>query len=369
MTGRWRDFNIFLPISVVVLLGLGSLMLYSATAQGTFAGLGMVQRHLLNIAVGMVLALLIAVTDYRALLALARPAYLLVLLLLGAVLLSGIVRSGAQSWIALGTRTIQPSEPAKVLLIIALAAFFARFEDTTRPWRLFIGSLLLTAIPLGMIFLQPDLGTAVVVGLIWLGMAFVAGVRWYQLLLLLVLAIPAAYLGWTRVLDPEQRERLLIFIDPLGYDPTLQHGAWNIIQSLNAIGNGGLLGAGWQQGPIAQSGLLPVQYSDFIFAVVSEELGFVGASLLLLFQGIVLWQAISIAATARDLFGRLLAVGVTSMLLAHLLINAGMNMSIMPVTGLPMPFISYGGSFTVTTLLAMGLLQSVALYRRRLVLS
>lgn len=368
MTRRWRDLNLFLPISVLVLLALGVLAVRSATAQGIFAGTGMFERHLINLAVGLALAGIVAFTDYQALRALTWPLYLLLLLLLGLVLMIGAVRSGAQSWLVLGTRTVQPSEPAKLLLVIVLAAFFARFDDRRGSWGVLLGSLLLTGLPLGMIVVQPDFGTAIVVATIWLGMAYAAGVRWYQLLLLFALALPVGYLAWFHLLEDYQRTRLLIFVDPTGYDPTLQNGAWNIIQSLNAISGGGLTGAGYQQGFITQNGYLPVHYSDFIFAVVGEELGFVGGSLLLLFQGLVLWQAISIAAQARDTFGRLLAVGVASLLLIHLLINVGMNMSIMPVTGLPLPFISYGGSFTVTTLIAVGLLESVALYRRRLVL-
>jgi rod shape determining protein RodA len=368
MTRRWRDLNLFLPASVAVLLAIGALAVRSATAQGLFSGAGMFERHLANVAVGALLATLVAVTDYAALRALVRPTYLALLGLLGVVLVIGAVRSGAQSWIALGTRTIQPSEPAKLLLIIVLAAFFSRFEERRGSWAVFIGSLLITALPLAMIIIQPDFGTAIVVALIWLGMAFAAGSRWYQLLLLCAAALPVTYLGWMYFLEDYQRTRLLIFMDPVGYDPTLQNGAWNIVQSLNAIANGGLVGSGWQQGFVSQNGYLPVQYSDFIFAVIGEELGFVGAGLLLLFQGLVLWQGLSIAANARDSFGRLMAVGIVSMLLAHLLINAGMNMSIMPVTGLPMPFISYGGSFTVTTLIAVGILISISVYRRRLVL-
>jgi rod shape determining protein RodA len=368
MARRWRDFNLFLPASVLVLLAISVLAVRSATAQGLFSGAGMFERHLLNLAVGGVLAAVMAVTDYAALRALVRPTYLALLGLLSVVLMIGAVRSGAQSWLAIGTRTIQPSEPAKLLLIIVLAAFFSRFEERQGTWAIFLGSLLITALPLGLIIIQPDFGTAIVVALIWLGIAFTAGARWYQLLLLFALTLPVAYLGFTHVLEDYQRTRLLIFIDPVGYDPTLQNGAWNIVQSLNAISNGGLVGSGWQQGFISQNGYLPVQYSDFIFAVIGEELGFVGGALLLVFQGLVLWQGVSIAANARDSFGRLMAVGIVSMLLAHLLINAGMTMSIMPVTGLPMPFISYGGSFTVTTLIAVGILESISIFRRKLVL-
>ncbi|HEU5089684.1 MAG TPA: FtsW/RodA/SpoVE family cell cycle protein, partial [Roseiflexaceae bacterium] len=163
-----------------------------------------------------------------------------------------------------------------------------------------------------------------------------------------------------------QKLRLLIFLDPLNYDPDLQNGAWNVIQSLNAESAGGLTARGWTLGSVSQGNYLPVRYTDFIFAVTAEELGFVGAAVLLLFLGILIWQALSVAQISRDMFGRLLAVGVAALFLCHTLINVGMNMSIMPITGIPLPFISYGGSFSLTTMAAVGLLESVALRRHRL---
>jgi rod shape determining protein RodA len=169
------------------------------------------------------------------------------------------------------------------------------------------------------------------------------------------------------VLEKYQKIRILVFLDPLKYDPKLENGAYNIIQSLNAIGTGGITGQGWTHGPLTQGNYVPVQYSDFIFSAAGEELGFIGTTILLIFEGLLVWQALVVASTARDMMGRLIAVGVAAMFLCHLLVNAGMNMSIMPITGIPLPFISYGGSFNMTALAAVGLLQSVALRRRRIV--
>jgi rod shape determining protein RodA len=197
--------------------------------------------------------------------------------------------------------------------------------------------------------------------------AWSAGLRLWQLVMLLLAAIPSTIYGWTHVLKPYQRDGLLIFLDPLYYDPKLEHGAWNIIQSLTAIGSGGLTGHGWTHGLLTQHNYVPVQYSDFIFASTGEELGFIGATVLLLFETVLVWQALTVAGVARDTFGRLIAVGIAAMFMCHLLVNVGMNMSIMPITGIPLPFISYGGSFTLTTFAAIGLLQSVALRRRRIV--
>lgn len=366
MTRTWRDYNYFLIGCVLVLTGFSLAMVYSATlrdpnTEGYFA------RHLVNLVVGVIAMLLLTALDYHAFQAWVVPLYVITVALLGAVLFIGQVSSGAQSWLDLGLRTLQPSEPAKLLIIVALAGFWSRFEPNSSSWQVQLGSLILVGIPLVLIFLQPDFGTAMVFATIWLMMAWTAGLRLWHMVFLSIAAVPAAIYGWEHVLEPYQQTRLLVFIDPLKYDPELRYGAWNIMQSLTAIGSGGLMGRGWTHGLLSQGNYLPVRYTDFIFAVTGEELGFIGATVLLIFQGLLIWQAIAVAGIARDTFGRLLAVGVAGMFLCHVVVNVGMNMSIMPITGIPLPFISYGGSFSLTSLAAIGLLQSVALRRRRIV--
>jgi rod shape determining protein RodA len=366
VTRTWRDYNFFLLGCVLVLTGFSLAMVYSATLRVP-ATEGYFSRHIVNLLVGVAAMLLLTSLDYHALQAWAAPFYLATIGVLGAVLAVGQVSSGAQSWLNFGLRTFQPAEASKLLMIVVLAAFWARFAQSGGTWQAILGSLLLIGLPTGLVFIQPDFGTALVLGAIWLAMAWTAGMRWWQLTLLLVAAAPAAVYGWTNVLEDYQRARLLIFIDPLKYDPELKEGAWNIMQSLTAIGSGGLTGRGWTHGLLSQGSYLPVQYTDFIFAITGEELGFVGATLMLIFQGMLIWQALAVAEIARDTFGRLIAVGVAAMFLCHVLVNVGMNMSIMPITGIPLPFISYGGSFTMTSLAAIGLLESIALRRRRIV--
>ena len=366
MARSLRDYNFFLLGCVIVLTGFSLAMVYSATLNDP-ATHGYFSRHLVNLIVGSVAMLLLTALDYHALQAWAAPFYLLTVALLAVVLVVGNILSGAQSWLNLGLRTFQPSEPAKLLVIVALAAYWARFEGRGDAWKVQAGGLLLAGIPIALVFVQPDFGTALVFVTAWFMIAWSAGLRLWQLALLLAAAVPTAIYGWTHVLQPYQRDRLLIFIDPLYYDPKLEHGAWNIIQALTAIGSGGLTGHGWTHGLLTQNNYVPVQYSDFIFASTSEELGFIGAAVLLLFETVLVWQALSVASAARDTFGRLMAVGIAALFMCHLLINVGMNMSIMPITGIPLPFISYGGSFTLTTLAAIGLLQSIALRRRRIV--
>lgn len=371
MEGRlWREFNFFLLFCVLALLTIGIISVYSATLNAMAYGTPLsvlFPRHIMNILIGLGIMGTVMFLDYRLLSGLARPFYLGTIIVLAVVLTIGKISEGAQSWIEIGTRTFQPSEFAKLVTIIVLAAYWAHFQDKRDRWMVQIGSLALVGIPLLLVLLQPDFGTAMVFGFIWLAMAWSAGIRWQQLLLLLIAAIPVILIGWEYVLNPEQKSRLLIFywllVDPAQVDT---NDGYNIIQSLTAIKAGGMFGAGLTHGLLSQGNYIPVQYTDFIFAVIGEEMGFIGSSVLLMFHGLLLWLTLSIAGRARDTFGRLIAVGIFGMLLCHVLINAGMTMSIMPVTGIPLPFISYGGSFTIMTLMAIGLLESIAMRWRKI---
>lgn len=365
MIRSWRDYNYFLLGCVLVLTGFSLALIYTTTLTNPSTS-GYFARHLVNLIVGGVAMALLTVLDYHALQAWSRPLYLGAVGVLALVMVLGHVRGGAQSWLDLRLRTFQPSEPAKLAIIVALAAYWERFKSTGGDLKVQIGGLLLAGIPMGMVFIQPDFGTALVIATIWLMVAWSGGMRWWQLLLLALAAGPIMYYGWTYVLADYQKTRILVFLDWQKYDPKFEHGAWNIVQALNAIGSGGLTGQGWTHGPLTQGNYIPVQYSDFIFAAAGEELGFIGTTILILFEGMLIWQALAVAGSARDTFGKLIAVGVAAMFICHLLVNAGMNMSIMPITGIPLPLISYGGSFNMTALAAIGLLQSVALHRRRI---
>ncbi len=373
-TRHWREYNWPLLVCVLVLLFVGVLAVYSAT-RTALAGNGaplspLFPRQLISIGVGLVLMGLTTALDYRLLTSLARPIYLGAVALLGAVLLIGRVSEGAQSWIAVGQRTFQPAELAKVALILALAAYWQRFEQSRASWPVQLGALALTVPPLLLVLLQPDLGTAIVIGCIWLVMAWGAGIRATQLAALALVALPVAYVAWSSdvLLDEYQKRRLLTFyyllVDPTKVD---FNDGYNVIQALNAIGQGGWFGAGLTRGIFSQGNYVPVQHTDFIFAVIAEEMGFAGGVVLITFQALLLWQVLRVAGKARDSFGYLIALGIFAMLFTHVLINIGMNLSLLPVTGLPLPLISSGGSFTITVLIAIGLLQSIALRRRRLV--
>lgn len=379
MVRRWQDFNIYLFISALVLLGFGTAMVYSTTIGDAYGGSiwrldSPFARHFVWLAIGAVAMLMAVLVDYHVLLLLSRPAYVLTIAILGFVLAAGKIAGGAQSWL-LGESSGQPSEPAKLLLIVALAAWWAGREERSGSVLTLIGSMVLAGIPLVLVLLQPDLGTAMVIGVVWAAMAWAGGITWKQIAVLLLIAVPLVYAGWS-YLDDYQRGRLVAFT--LEHDQVEQVSNsevresveavfYNVEASKVAVGNGGLLGQGLLHGSQSQRNFLPVQYTDFIFAVTAEELGFVGASAMLAFLSLVLWQAITIAGRSRDMFGRLIAVGVFAMLLIHIIENVGMNLGLMPVTGIPLPFISYGGSFTITVLAAVGLLLGIDLRRRTLV--
>lgn len=371
---RWREYNWPLLVCVLVLLVIGALAVYSATLTAvTFNGTPLsvlFPRQLVYIGIGLVGMTLATLLDYRLLSSLARPLYVVMIGILGIVHLVGQVSGGAQSWIAIGERTVQPAEPAKLVLVLALAAYFQHFEARRGSWPVQLGGLAISLLPTLLVLLQPDLGTAVVMLGIWLVMAWGSGLRPQQFAALALLAVPLLYVIWTTdlLLDDYQRRRLLTFFYLLT-DPAQvnRDDAYNVVQALNAIGQGGWFGSGLTRGVFSQGNYVPIQHTDFIFAVIAEEMGFIGALVLIVFQALLLWQALSIAGQARDLFGRLLALGVFTMLFIHVLINIGMNLSLLPVTGLPLPLISHGGSFTITVLLGLGLVQSVALRRRRIV--
>ncbi|NJP06205.1 MAG: rod shape-determining protein RodA [Chloroflexaceae bacterium] len=368
----WRDFNFFLFGCVLALLCLSLLSVYSATLNAVTAfGNPMhvlFPRHVVNIVVGLIGLTAMTMIDYRLLSSFALPLYVAVILTLSVVLVFGRIQEGAQSWFDLGVRTVQPSEFCKVAMIVVLASYWSRFEKLRHTWQVQLGGLVIGCLPVLLVLVQPDFGTAVIFGAIWLSMAWCSGIRLSHLLMLFLVAIPIIWVGWTYVLDDYQKARLLTFYW-LHYDPTKvdPNDGYNVTQSLIAIGSGGMFGAGLTHGLLSQGNYVPVQYSDFIFAVIGEEMGFAGGIILILFFFLLLFLTISIARRARDLFGHLIAIGIFGMLFAHFAVNVGMTIGVFPVTGIPLPFVSYGGSFTFTSLLAVGLLQSIAMRWRRIV--
>ncbi|GAA5529142.1 FtsW/RodA/SpoVE family cell cycle protein [Herpetosiphon gulosus] len=367
----WREFNPIMVVAVLLLLAISLPMVYTTTvgAAGTLVfGLGSsFAKHVVWIILGISLMFSLALLDYQLLRSLAIILYIAALGLLGMVVALGQVKYGAQSWIGSSQLSFQPTEPAKLMVIIALAAFWSKHGDEPSPWKSVFISLVILAVPLGLVMLQPDFGSGMVMIGIWLVMSLVANTRWVQYGLLTLLGAPVVVLAWLNF-SVYQRERLTVFLTPERCETDLEfrmRACWQIIQSRLAIGNGGLGGMGLLRGVQSQLNYLPVQESDFIFAVTAEELGFIGAAVVIVLQLIVIWQIWRVVERARDPFGRLIAAGIAGLLLVHCLENIGMNLIMMPMTGIPLPFVSYGGSFTLTVLMGIGVVLSVSIRSKR----
>lgn len=356
----WRDFDYPLFIVTLLLISLGVMMI-SSTTQGTLALQGPALRQAINATAGLLLMVVLGALDYRVLDHLRRLIYGLVILMLMLVFVTGQITHGAQRWIDLGAFPFQPSELSKVLIILVLASYLTRHENSLHRLRYILCSLIYAGPPILLIYLQPDLGTALAVGAIWLVMLLVAGMRARHVLLLSLAGLAATPFVWSR-LKGYMRTRLLLFLNP-GLDPAKRY---NIDQALISIGSGGWLGKGLANGSQSQLHFLRVRHTDFIFSALAEELGFVGTVLVILLLLLLLLRLLHIAERARDTFGRLIVCGVATMIAVQSVVNIGMNVGLLPVVGIPLPFVSYGGSSLLSILIAEGLAQSVAVHRRKI---
>jgi rod shape determining protein RodA len=356
---RWRAFDWQLLVYLLLLVGFGMVMGYSANYQAVGGdGLSQTVKTLIWTSIGLTLFFVAANIDYHWLQTFATPIYLLVLGLLFTTELVGRNLFGAQMSISVAGIDFQFSEISKVLMIVVLAAFLASRRERIGRLSTIVGAGLLMALPTYLVYRQPDLGTALVFVAILLGMLFMsgAGIGWLALLGGVTVAVAPVAVG---AMQEYQRLRLFCFLDP-STDP--QGACYQVVQALNAVGSGGLLGQGLTAGRQNQLGYLPVQSTDFIFTVVAEELGFIGGMILLGIFALLIWRVVSVGWGARDPFGANIAAGLGSLLLFQITVNIGMVTGIMPVTGIPLPFITYGGSSMISLLFGMGLLQSVRVH-------
>jgi len=313
-------------------------------------------------AFGALAMLALAFVDYHLWQRLAWPLYLLNLLMLGAVALAGHTALGAQRWIGFGPIVFQPSEPAKLLTILCVAAVLADPKRTLRRARDFIAPIVAIALPTALVLKQPDLGTALVLIVIFTALMFFAlpSIWQFAAYAAALLAGGALAIASPHFLRGYQRQRLLVFLNPHS-DP--QGAGWSLIQAKIAVGSGELSGKGLYQGTQTQLGFVPEHATDFIFTVVGEELGFLGAMLLLGLYALLIGAGMSVVLSARDRYGLLVSAGIVAMLAFHVLVNIGMTLGIMPITGIPLPFVSYGGSALITCLLGVGVLLNIHLQR------
>ncbi|GAB4561746.1 MAG: rod shape-determining protein RodA [Anaerolineae bacterium] len=356
----WRNFDFLLLAVVVILIGYGVIMIRSAIANSP--GLeGLDRRQMIYGFIGLALIIVVSLIDYRSLTTLYIPIYLALLGLLILVDMIGQTRGGAQRWIDLGLFPIQPSEISKILVIMVMARYLANREGQMHRGRNVLLALLILIPPVVLIYLEPDLGTAITVAAIGGAMIVLSGMRLLHIGMLALGSLAALPAMWFAMED-YMRQRVLIFLHPES-DPT---ASYNVKQALISIGSGGWLGKGYGQGSQSQLHFLRVRHTDFIFSVVGEELGFVGAVLLIALIVILLMRLLRIAERARDPLGRYLALGVASLIFFQSTVNIGMNLNLMPVTGIPLPFVSYGGSSLLTMCIGIGLAEAVALRHRKI---
>ncbi len=364
---RLRDFDPVLLLAALALVALGAMLIYSSTLgqfgePTAFDFSHPVVRQAAFAGVGLALGLAVARFDYKYVGMFSGVLYVGSIGALAFVLAVGESVYGSRRWIVVGDILVQPSEIAKVALIIALAKYLSDREDSIRTLRVFLTSLVIAAVPAALVFAQPDLGSAIIFGAIWLGMVTVAGARWRHLgglFLSAAVALPFVFIG---LVSDYQRERISIWLDPES-DPL--GAGFQSLQAEIGIGSGGVFGKGLTEGTQTQLDFLRTQTTDYIFSVLGEELGFAGAMVLLALFTVLLWRALRVAEVSPDLFGRLIATGIVIFILLQAFINMAVNVGLLPVTGIPLPFVSQGGSSLVTLMVGIGLLQSIVLRHRR----
>lgn len=366
---QWRSFDLQLlgiPIGLVTFSVFVLLVIAHWSTSGVTMGTPIHQALYAFIGLGFMFFL--TNFDYRLLRSFALPLFAANIGVLVVVLALGHSAYGAQRWINVGLLPLQPSEPAKLFLVLVLARYFAANEFNIGRFRTVATSLLFVLVPAALVLIQPDLGTSVVFLAIWLGMALMAGLRPLHLSALtasgLLLVPPIWILAGHAKKFHYMQDRFTIFLNP-NKDPL--GAGYNVIHALITVGSGGFTGHWFTPGTQSQLGLLRVEDKDFIFSVIAEQVGFLGVLVLFAVFGVLLLRISRVSFMAGDTYGRLVASGILAMLMFQIFVNIGMNIGLMPVTGIPLPLVSYGGSSLITTLASFGILQSILLRHRKLV--
>ncbi|MBI1261260.1 MAG: rod shape-determining protein RodA [Rhizobiales bacterium] len=353
------EFNWGFLLLLAAIASIGFAMLYSV-ADGSFSPWAL--RQMIRFAVGAGVLLVVAMIDLRLWMQLAYPIYGVALALVAAVDIFGVTGMGAQRWLDVGPIQLQPSEIMKIALLLALARYFhgLTLEEVSRLRNLVI-PLLIIIIPVGLVVKQPDLGTAILLTASGAVIFFAAGLRWRYFIISGAAVLAAVPIVWSRLHD-YQRNRVFTFLDP-ERDP--MGAGYHILQSKIALGSGGVFGKGFMQGTQSHLNFLPEKHTDFIFTMLGEELGLVGGLLLLSLYFIVLMFSLNVSLDCRNQFGRLLSLGVSVTFFFYVFINTAMVMGLLPVVGVPLPLVSYGGTSMLSLMFAFGLLMSVYIHRNQ----
>jgi rod shape determining protein RodA len=360
-----RHFDPILLLIAAALVGYGALLIYSASLSdtgGISAGHPLV-KQLTFAVLGVCAMAAVAWIDYRVYGQMAVGLYALAVLMLIAVLFVGSSAYGSTRWFSFAGQQIQASEVAKIFVIIALARYLADRQPRMHDWRIFAISFVMAAIPAGLVLIEPDMGTALVFFAVWLGMVVMAGAPIRFVMVFLGLSVALFPFAALVALNDYQLDRFRLWINP-NEDPL--GGGFNIIQAKIGIGSGGLFGKGLTEGTQTQLNFLQTSTTDYIFTVLGEELGLLGAIVLFALFTVLLFRGIRAATLSRDQFGRLIATGIVIMILFQVFINVAVNIQLVPVTGIPLPFISQGGSSLVMMFVSLGLLEGIVLRHKRI---
>ncbi len=358
----WRHFDFLLLGVILLAIAFGVAMIRSAIA-GNEEIAASVSRQITFAGIGLAVIILAAGIDYRYWTALYRPMYAVMMVLLFFLFLSAQPQFGAARWFQVAGLFIQPTELAKVVLILILARYFEKTQNDPRNFRWVAGSLAWVWGLAIWIFLQPNLSNVIVMMVLWAAMVWINGLPLKYLLWLSLAGIAIVIIGFP-FLEPYQQARVITFLFP---DPNASYGAtYNVQQALIAIGSGGLLGKGYGHGTQTQLRFLKVRHTDFIFSAISEEFGLIGGLLVIAILVFIIWRCLRAARLAKDVTGAMISYGVAVLIFFQGIVNIGVNLNIIPVSGLPLPFISYGGSGLVSLMLGIGLVESVILRHRQL---
>ena len=357
---QFRRFDAILLAATSLLIILGLIVLYSSGLKtGPTINQLDTSKQIIYVGIGVLVFWVISRTDYNVLRNYSSIIYIVMVGFLLLVEVFGATRLGATRWINLGFFQFQPSEFAKLALIIVLAKFFSDNYEKSGSIKYLLLSLLYLAPPLLLVLAQPDLGTALVLLMVWLAMALTTKLKMRYFLILLGIVIISLPIVYPR-LAPYQKQRIATFLNPTANPETT---GYNVNQAIIAVGSGGIFGQGLSSGSQSQGNFLPSQHTDFIFAVLSEKLGFLGGFVCVFLYCVIIFRAIWIAKNSTDRFGTLLAIGIATMFAFHAVVNIGMNIGLLPVTGIPLPFISAGGTSMIISLISIAILESI--YGRR----
>lgn len=354
---KLADLNWFIVFIIVCVAGMGFAMLYSV-AGGSFDPWA--KNQFIRFLIGLAALVTIAVIDIRVWMFLAYPFYALALGMLIIVDVMGVMGKGSQRWLDIGIMNIQPSELMKIALVMALARYYHCLSDEdTLKLKSLLKPIILIGLPVVLVLRQPDLGTTLLIIMGGIALLFAAGVRMWLFIMSIVAMIPAAFGAW-QFLKPYQKQRVLTFLDP-ETDPL--GAGYHIIQSKIALGSGGVYGKGFIQGTQSQLNFLPEKHTDFIFTVIAEELGLIGGLSLLTLYFILLAYAMIVSVSVKSQFGRLLILGMVVTFFLYMFINIAMVMGLVPVVGVPLPLVSYGGSAMLTLMIGFGFILSAAIHK------